>query len=176
MHAAGSNQKRRRGNTWGFAGIRVVFFDFDGVFTNNQVLTLQDGTEGVLSNRSDGLGIQKLRRIGIHVVILSTEKNIVVESRAKKLHLPCYQGLDDKLTMLQKVLTTKRILPKNAAYVGNDINDLPCLKFVGFPVAVADAYPEVKRVCTTILKKNGGYGAVREFCDTVAHAVSQTKK
>lgn len=171
--------KRSRGTArkkkLSLASVRIVFFDFDGVFTNNQVVTLQDGSEGVLSNRSDGLGLKKLKDLGIAMVILSTEKNPVVRSRADKLGLPCHQALKDKLSMLQRLLSAKGISPAHAAYVGNDINDVACLQYVGFSVAVADAYPEAKNASRILLQRNGGYGAVREFCDAIAKAYAKTR-
>ena len=65
--------------------IRLIAFDFDGVFTDNMVYVLQDGSEAVRCNRSDGIGLQKLNKLGIKTVIISTESNPVVSARAQKL-------------------------------------------------------------------------------------------
>ncbi len=152
------------------AALRLVVFDFDGVMTDNRVLVMQDGTEGVLCNRSDGLGVGMLREAGVPMLILSKEENPVVSARARKLKLECLQGIDDKLTTLTGLLRERGIGPGEVAYVGNDINDLACMGYVGVPIAVADAYPPVLRVARLVTTRPGGHGAVREVCDWILAA------
>ena len=150
--------------------IEAVVFDFDGVFTDNRVIVFQDGNEAVVCNRSDGLGISRLRNLGIEMLILSTETNPVVTQRAYKLNLPVIQSVEDKLLVLVEWAKQKKILMDHIAFLGNDINDQICLERVGMPVLVADAMPEVKPLAKVILKKDGGKGAVREFCDMLWQA------
>ncbi|MEW6088419.1 MAG: HAD hydrolase family protein [bacterium] len=149
------------------AGIKLIVFDFDGVFTDNRVLVMQDGSEGVLCSRSDGLGLNMLRDIGLKMLVISKEVNPVVSVRCKKLGIPCIQGIDHKAIVLRREVKKIGIDLEKTAYVGNDINDLECLQIVGLPVCVADAYPEVKKISLHITKARGGKGAVREFCDFV---------
>jgi YrbI family 3-deoxy-D-manno-octulosonate 8-phosphate phosphatase len=148
--------------------LQLIIFDFDGVFTDNRVLVLEDGTEGVFCTRADGFGLEAVRKLGVHLLVLSKEKNSVVGERCKKLNIPCIQACDHKETVLRSEVAKMGILLENVAYMGNDINDLECLKIVGLPVCVADAYPEVRAVSFFITAAKGGQGAVREFCDTVA--------
>ncbi len=145
--------------------IDLLVFDFDGVFTDNRVLTMQDGTEGVFCSRGDGLGIELLRQQKVNMIILSKETNPVVEARARKLKIPCYFGCDDKLKFLQKHISDLGIRREYTAYVGNDVNDLEPMAWVGFSVAPADSHPEVLKIATHTLKNNGGAGAIREFAD-----------
>lgn len=151
----------------GFNNIKLIVFDFDGVFTNNLVYINEDGKESVVCNRSDGIGLSMLRKIGIEMIILSTEKNPVVKQRANKLLLECHHGVENKLEYLKTISRDKKIPFQCIAYLGNDINDLECLKAVGLAVVVADAYSEVKQVAKIILSKKGGDGAVREFCEMI---------
>ncbi|MBI5055278.1 MAG: HAD hydrolase family protein [Nitrospirae bacterium] len=153
--------------------IQMIVFDFDGVFTDNRVLVLQDGTEGVLCSRSDGFGLDAARSAGIKLLVISTEKNSVVSARCKKLNLPCIHGCDNKSGTLKLEAEKLNIHLNNIAYMGNDINDLECLKIVGFPVCVSDAYPEVVKASIHVTQTKGGHGAVREFCDFVAAARKQ---
>ena len=146
--------------------IKLLVFDFDGVFTDNRVLVLQDGREAVLCSRSDGLGIERLRETGFPMVVLSSEKNPVVSARCRKLKLRCLQGHRQKLGILKQEAVRSKVKLSEICYVGNDVNDIPCLQVVGLPVCVADAYPEVKRLSRWVLKNPGGHGAVREVCDT----------
>jgi 3-deoxy-D-manno-octulosonate 8-phosphate phosphatase (KDO 8-P phosphatase) len=150
--------------------IRFVVFDFDGVFTDNTVLVLQDGSEGVSCNRSDGLGVDMLKKMGLFIRVISTEKNPVVAARCRKLGINCIQGCNDKLFALKKEIKAQRISMQEVAYLGNDINDKDCLRSVGFPACVRDSHPELLKTGIFITKNNGGKGAVREFCDMIREA------
>jgi YrbI family 3-deoxy-D-manno-octulosonate 8-phosphate phosphatase len=145
--------------------IALLVFDFDGVWTTNQVLVMQDGTEGVLANRSDGLGIGMLRDTGLDMVVLSAEVNPVVTARCNKVKIPCVQGERDKVAALRRILADKHINPARVAYVGNDVNDVPCMNIVGLPIAVADSWPTVLPHAKLITQRTGGHGAVREVCE-----------
>ena len=145
--------------------IRLVAFDFDGVFTDNMVYVLQDGTEAVRCFRSDGIGLHKLNRLGVETVIISTEANPVVSARAHKLKIRCIQNCRDKRAALVDIANEKKISLQEVAFVGNDVNDLACLECVALPIVVQDAYPEVVRTALYQTRRPGGHGAVREICD-----------
>lgn len=148
--------------------IRMIVFDFDGVFTDNRVLVMQDGSEGVYCNRSDGIGLETVRNLDVHLMVISKEKNPVVGKRCEKLKLPCIQGCDNKSDVLRLKAEKMGISLQHIAFLGNDINDLGCLEIVGLPACVADSFPEVIKISRFVTKKKGGEGAVREFCDFVA--------
>ena len=153
--------------------IRMVVFDFDGVFTDNCVLVLQDGTEGVFCCRSDGFGIKKLKEAGIEPLVISTEVNPVVGVRCRKLNLTYIQGCSNKLETLKSETQNLGIDLKEVAYLGNDTNDTECLKAVGLPACVSDAHPAVIKLVKYVTKIKGGRGAVREFCDFIAGAKNE---
>ena len=152
------------------SSVRLIAFDFDGVFTDNTVYVTQDGVESVRCWRSDGLGLSRLRSVGVRALIISTEANPVVSARARKLKLVCKQGIEDKATAILATCSELDIPPQQTMFVGNDINDIPALKSVGLPVAVADAYPEIYPYVLHRTQKSGGMGAVREICDLVYNA------
>ena len=145
--------------------IRLVAFDFDGVFTDNRVYVFQDGTEAVACYRSDGIGLRQLDRLGIHSVVISTEANPVVSERCKKLKVRCFQAVDDKLALLKGICADLSVTLLQTAFVGNDVNDLDCLKSVGLPIVVKDSHHEVLPHALYRTSARGGYGAVREVCD-----------
>jgi YrbI family 3-deoxy-D-manno-octulosonate 8-phosphate phosphatase len=145
--------------------IRLVAFDFDGVFTDNMVYVMQDGSEAVRCFRSDGIGLKKLKQLGIETVIVSTESNPVVSARAQKLHIPCFQNCEDKGQKLKDITQDIGISLDEVAFVGNDINDQPCLASVGLPIVVQDAHPDVRALARYRTSARGGRGAVREVCD-----------
>ena len=162
--------KTKQMNNEQLVTVRLVVFDFDGVFTDNTVRVTQEGTESVSCWRSDGLGLSRLRESGVQAVIVSTETNPVVSRRAEKLKLPCKQSVDDKASTILEICREYGVHPEQTMFVGNDINDIPAFKVVGVPVAVADAYPEINSHVVFHTKKSGGFGAVREVCDLIFHA------
>lgn len=150
--------------------IRLVAFDFDGVFTDNSVIVSDTGAESVRCWRGDGIGLARLARLGISTVVISTETNAVVQHRARKLAIRCFHGCEDKATVLREVVDELAISLDQVAFVGNDVNDLPCLSIVGLPIVVADAHPSVMDVARYRTATPGGFGAVREVCDMLAEA------
>jgi YrbI family 3-deoxy-D-manno-octulosonate 8-phosphate phosphatase len=148
-------------------GIRLVAFDFDGVFTDDMVYVLQDGTEAVRCFRGDGIGLQKLSGLGIETVIISTEVNPVVTARAEKLKIRCIQSVGDKRAVLEAIASDLGIALSRVAFVGNDVNDLPVLRCVGLPIVVKNAHPDVVKDAIYQTRCPGGHGAVREVCDLV---------
>ena len=145
--------------------IRLVAFDFDGVFTDNMVYVFEDGREAVRCFRSDGIGLQKLKKLGIETVIISTEANPVVSARARKLKIRCIQDCQDKRVALEDIAHDQGIGLGQVAFVGNDVNDLPCLECVALPIVVQDAHQDVVSTARYQTKNPGGHGAVREVCD-----------
>ncbi len=155
--------------------IKMIICDFDGVVTDNLVITDQDGRESVTASRSDSMHIKKLREMGIEVMILSSEPNPVVMARAKKMGVEAIHnvGMQDKGRVMREILAQKNVKAENVVYLGNDLNDLPCFEIAGWSVAVADAYPEVLRAADHVLTKTGGHGAIRELCEIILKQLSQ---
>jgi 3-deoxy-D-manno-octulosonate 8-phosphate phosphatase (KDO 8-P phosphatase) len=147
--------------------VRFAVFDFDGVFTDNRVWVNERGDELLAFSRSDGLGLRRLDEVGVKYLIVSTEPNPIVGARAVKLNADCVQGVDDKLAVLFERTEELGIALGDTAYVGNDVNDVECLRAVGCPVVPADAWPEVRTLAKWVLSRAGGTGCVREFCDAV---------
>jgi N-acylneuraminate cytidylyltransferase len=155
--------------------IKMIICDFDGVVTDNLVITDQDGKESVSASRSDSMHIKTLREKGIELMILSSEPNPVVMARAKKMSVDAIHniGMQNKGLVMRELLEQKNIKAENVIFLGNDLNDLPCFEIAGWSVAVADAYPEVLRAADLVLTKTGGHGAIRELCEIVLKQLSQ---
>lgn len=145
--------------------VRLLVLDFDGVMTDNRVLVDRDGNEAVWCNRGDGWGIARLKDAGMEIIVLTTEVFPVAAVRCRKLGIECVDACADKLAALQEIAWARELGPEQIAYVGNDVNDLSCLRWVGLPIAVADALPEVLSEARWITGKPGGHGAVREVAD-----------
>jgi N-acylneuraminate cytidylyltransferase len=145
----------------------AVVFDFDGVLTDNRVLVHGDGTEAVWCSREDGWGIGELRAAGVPILVLSSEPNPVVRARCEKLGVECLQGHSDKLAALRAWTAARGIDLTQVVFVGNDRNDLPCLRAVGCGAVVNDAHASVTAVARLVLTRPGGRGAVREMTDLI---------
>lgn len=102
--------------------------------------------------------------------VLSREAHPVVQVRCDKMGITCHHAVEDKATFLRDYAKKEGIDLSKIAYLGNDTNDLECLKMVGFPVVVADAHPDVVSAAKIALEHEGGKGAVREFCDKILAA------
>jgi YrbI family 3-deoxy-D-manno-octulosonate 8-phosphate phosphatase len=158
---------RGRESAVDLSAVVALVTDFDGVHTDDRASVGEDGTESVFVSRADGHGIRLLREAGIPVLILSTETNAVVARRAGKLGVECRQGIGDKLSELERWLAEHGVDPARTAYVGNDVNDMPCMAAVGYPIAVADAQPAVADHAVYVTERRGGRGAVREVADRI---------
>ncbi|WFB09025.1 acylneuraminate cytidylyltransferase [Streptomyces sp. LX-29] len=143
--------------------VDAVVLDFDGTQTDDRVLIDSDGRELVAVHRGDGLGVAALRRSGLALLILSTERNPVVAARARKLDIPVLHGIDRKDLALKQWCEEQGIAPERVLYAGNDVNDLPCFDVVGWPVAVANAHDVVRGAARAVTSTPGGQGAIREI-------------
>ena len=147
--------------------IRAFFCDFDGVFTDNSVFINEEGKETVKCNRSDGIGISKLKKQDIYFCIVSSEIIPLAKFRAKKLGVDCFTAVENKYNVINSILKKLNIQKSESAFLGNDINDLEAFKAVGLKIAVSDSYKEILESADIVLKKAGGYGAVREACELI---------
>ncbi|MDJ0904801.1 MAG: HAD-IIIA family hydrolase [Woeseiaceae bacterium] len=155
------------------AGIRLVAFDVDGVFTDGRFYLSDDGVESKAFHTQDGFGIRKLINAGIEVAVISGRRSGAVERRMAELGVAhVIQGCRDKVAALDDLLATLRLTSEQCAFVGDDIPDLPLLQAVGFSVAVANAVAEVREHCDYTTTAAGGAGAVREVCELVLGAGS----
>jgi len=159
----GTRGTNRKAESLPWDRVRLLVLDFDGVLTDNRVLVDETGKESVFCNRSDGLAISMLKSAGICVIILSTETNPVVQARCRKLGVECVQGLRDKLEALKRLAIAHRIERQEIAYVGNDVNDAPCLAWVGLPIVVKDAALSVIQLASYVTRTPGGGGVVHEL-------------
>lgn len=157
--------------------IKVLVMDVDGTLTDGKIYMGYDGESFKVFNIKDGYGINDiLRSKGVEPVIITGRRSEIVENRCKELHIQyLYQGVHDKLKVLQQVLEQLNLCDEsnlslaNVAYIGDDCNDLLCMRAIkeagGLVGCPADAVKQVIDISTFISKKKGGDGAVREFIE-----------
>ncbi|MCK9244710.1 MAG: HAD hydrolase family protein [Candidatus Marinimicrobia bacterium] len=157
--------------------IRLLIADVDGVFTNGALYIGADGLEFKRFHVRDGAGISLLKAVNFPVAVISGRNSAATKARMKELGLEdvLYQGHLAKLEPYEEIKKRFNLDDEEIIYIGDDVIDVPLLKRVGLPVAVANALPEVKQHALYITKLNGGDGAVREVIDLVLE-VQQLKK
>lgn len=148
--------------------IKLVAFDVDGVMTDGSITYDENGVEYKTFNAKDGQGITNLNKAGIITAIITGRKNGTVEHRAKNLKIKeLYQGSKNKIADLEEIMQKYNVKFDEIAYMGDDIPDICILEKVALKGCPADAVDEVKAIANFISTKNGGRGAVREFCDYI---------
>jgi len=142
---------------------KILFTDFDGCLTDDRVWLNQEGEEFVAAKRKDGLGVKRLRNLGVQVVIASTETNKVVLARGNKMGVEVLQGLADKVEAIEQYLKQKNLSWKDVWYIGNDVNDLGVIEKSNLSICPADAVKKVRKSVDIVLKTKGGYGILSEI-------------
>ena len=143
--------------------IKLVIFDFDGVLTDNYVYVCENGNETVKCNRSDGIGISRIQKIGIKCFVISSEKNAVVEKRCKKLNIPLIQNVLDKEIAVLDICKEYNIDLKNTLFLGNDINDLKIATRCFSPPDSLDTLLDIKLSIFRLFFKSSPFYVVSFF-------------
>ncbi len=148
--------------------IELLVLDVDGVLTDGNIIINADGSESKCFSLLDGHGIRMWRRAGLKVAFLSGRETEATKYRAEQLKVDyCLQGCHFKLPELKKLLKEIGLSPEKVACIGDDLLDLPVIKYVGFGAAVANAVDEVKDIADFVTKRTGGCGAVREVIEYI---------
>jgi 3-deoxy-D-manno-octulosonate 8-phosphate phosphatase (KDO 8-P phosphatase) len=161
------------------ADIELLVMDVDGVLTDGTVMINGDGSEGKSFNLLDGHGIRMWQRAGLKAAFLSGRFSKATQYRAEQLDIeycvqPSGHGVPaepgdcfEKLPALKKLLEQVGLSANRTAYIGDDLLDLPVIRYVGFGAAVANAVDEVKDIADYVTTRRGGDGAVREVIEYI---------
>lgn len=153
------------------AGIEVLLLDVDGVLTDGGLYYFEDGRFAVRFDIRDGLGIARAVREGLVVGLVSGRPTPQARTRAEELGIAeIHLGVNDKAETVRDILRRRSIDPVAACFVGDDLIDLPAMRLVGLPVAVADAAPPVREAAVWVTSGSGGRGAVREVVNLLLEA------
>ena len=157
--------------------IKVIVFDFDGIFTDNKLYLSEKGDEYIMCNRGDGLGFDILRKFALiknwnpELLILSKEKNNAALARSKKLKIECINNISDKVDFLEKrfnhLLSPDKKIIRNMVYCGNDLNDLNPILKSQYSFSPCDAHEIIKNNSDYILPRKGGEQFVRMFIEKI---------
>lgn len=157
--------------------IRLLVMDVDGTLTDGCIYIGPEGETMKAFHVQDGYGIVHiLPALDIVPAIITGRKSQIVEKRAGELHIRhLYQGVADKLSRLKELASTLGLEAENIAYIGDDSNDLDCIRYCGMTACPADAVDEVLNAVDHICRREGGRGAVREFIEKIAADASATE-
>ncbi|MBI3046063.1 MAG: HAD hydrolase family protein [Candidatus Harrisonbacteria bacterium] len=150
--------------------VKLLAMDFDGVLTDGFVYIDQNGKETVRCSRKDGLSIEMLKRFGITPYVISKTINPVVAARCKTWNIKCSQGVADaggKAEILKRIMSEYGFSQKEAAYIGDDLNDEAVFNVVGVSITVADAHPRIRSIVDYVAAAKGGQHAVREIVELI---------
>ena len=151
--------------------VRLIILDVDGVLTDGGIYMGPDGEALKRFDIKDGAGIMLWHRSGGRTAILTGRSSKIVENRAKELHISVVrQGCADKRAVYEELKEELKLSDDEIAYIGDDFIDLPVMRVVGIPIAVADAAPEAKAVALLVTDHAGGHGAVREAVERILRA------
>jgi len=154
--------------TSNFADIQMLVLDVDGVLTDGTLVIHSDGGESKFFNTHDGHGIRMWQRAGLKVALLSGRASEATRRRAEQLNIEyVFEDCFDKLPVLEEFLEQVGLSPEAVAYIGDDLMDLPVMRFVGFGAAVANAVDDVKKYADYVTERPGGSGAVREVIEYI---------
>lgn len=151
--------------------LRLVVFDVDGVLTDGGLYLSDSGEEFKRFNSLDGHGLKMLRNSGVQLAIITGRTSKCVELRAKNLGIAhLYQGVEDKLAAMQALLSQLQLPAEAAAFMGDDVVDLPVMRRVGVALSVPDAPQIVRSHAHYVSQRDAGHGAVREVCELILAA------
>ena len=151
-----------------FAEIELLALDVDGVLTDGTLIINADGSESKLFNSLDGHGIRMWQRAGLKVALISGRTSAPTERRAEQLQIEyVFQECHYKLPVVEKLAGQLDLSPANIAFIGDDLTDMPVMRYAGFAVAVANAVDEVKQCADYVTTRPGGSGAVREVIEYI---------
>ena len=150
------------------AKIKLLALDVDGVLTDGTLVINTDGSESKFFNSLDGHGIRMWQRAGLKVALISGRASTPTKLRAEQLQIEyVFQDCHYKLPVVEQLLDKLGLSPENMAFVGDDLTDMPVIRYVGFGVAVANAVDEVKQCADYVTTRPGGSGAVREVIEYI---------
>jgi len=158
------------------AGVRLLALDSDGTLTDRGMCWDDAGLETRRFDVRDGLAMQWAVRAGLPVVVVSGRLSRAAGHRFADLEIPDYQGAQDKVAVLERLCAEQRLESRQVAFLGDDLPDLPALRWCGLPLAVADAHRLVRAASLWCTPSPGGHGAAREAIEAVLEATGLWNK
>jgi len=153
------------------SNIKLFVCDIDGVFSDGRIYLGNNGEELKAFHTKDGYGIKALGASGVDVAVITGRRSAIVANRMTALNVEhIIQGEENKLPALKSLIEKLNLDTDEVAYIGDDMPDFECMKYIGLSIAVNDAHPQIKEISDYTTFIRGGFGAVREVCDLVMYS------
>ena len=150
------------------AKIKLLLLDVDGVLTDGKIYLGEHGEELKSFHVRDGSALVRGQEAGLKVALISGRTAGSVERRARELGISeVYQGISDKLPIIEELMERYSCGEEETAYIGDDHPDIPIFQRVGFAIAVADAHPAAVKAADYQTARRGGEGVVMEVVELI---------
>ncbi|MEH7129310.1 HAD-IIIA family hydrolase [Neobacillus drentensis] len=157
------------------SNIKMLVMDVDGTLTDGKIYVGDNGEIFKAFNVKDGYRLINMKKFNIIPVIITGKKSEILEKRAAELKIEeVHQGVEDKQKILDEVISRYQLSYENVAYIGDDLNDIDCMKVCYLKACPSDAIDEVMEIVDYICKSTGGNGAVRELIDLIIKSGNST--
>lgn len=151
--------------------IKGIVFDVDGVLSPSTIPLGEDGMPRRMINIKDGYALQLAVKSGLRIALITGGRSEAVRLRFEALGITdIYQGAAHKLPILQEWMAKETLASDEVVYMGDDIPDLKCMRYVGLPCAPRDAAAEIRQTALYISRFDGGYGAARDVLEQILKA------
>lgn len=152
--------------------IKILFLDVDGTLTDGQIYMGNHGECFKSFHAHDAVGLRKLPQNGIETIIITGRKSEIVNNRAKEMNISeVYQGVNNKEEKVKEILKIKKIKKSEAAYIGDDENDYEAMNCCKYRACPNNATKRIKAIANFISQYDGGFGAVREYCEYILSSI-----
>jgi len=148
--------------------VKLLLLDVDGVLTDGRIIYDSRGRDSKFFDVHDGMGVYLLSKAGIKTILITAKASRTIKPRARDMRVAeVFADISPKSSVLSKILKKYQVSTEEICFVGDDLVDLCMMKRVGFPIAVFNACPEIKRAAAYITLRQGGRGAVREVAELI---------
>jgi 3-deoxy-D-manno-octulosonate 8-phosphate phosphatase (KDO 8-P phosphatase) len=148
--------------------VKILLLDVDGVLTDGRIIYDSHGRDLKFFDVHDGLGVCLLKKCGIQTILITAKGSRAIKPRARDMRVAeVFADVSPKTIALEKIIKKYKVPADEICFVGDDLVDLCLMKKVGFPIAVFNAAPEIKRSAAYITIRSGGRGAVREVAELI---------
>lgn len=146
--------------------IKTLFLDVDGTLTDGQIYISNDGEAMKSFHAHDAVGLRKLPQEGINTIIITGRESNIVNIRAKEMNITeVYQNVSDKKEKVLEIMKKNNLKKEEVAYIGDDENDYEAMLCCENRACPKNATFKIKDISNYVSNYDGGYGAVREYCE-----------
>jgi len=148
--------------------VKLLILDCDGVLTDGRIIYGNENLDIKHFDAHDGMALMLLKHADIPVAVVTGRSSEALQRRAQDLKIDyLYQGVANKLQCVEELLEKLKLDFDNVVYMGDDWNDILCMRKAALSACPSDALPEIQKIADLVTEKSGGHGAVRELVNLI---------